>query len=65
METTIAYWGYIGDNGKENGDYYSGVVDMAHPQMGTVPLRGGGGFENAERGRIARGIWVITENHGG
>ena len=21
METTIAYWGYIGDNGKENGNY--------------------------------------------
>ena len=23
METTIQYWGYIGDNGKENGSYYS------------------------------------------
>ena len=23
METTIAYWGYIGDNGKENGSYYN------------------------------------------
>ena len=21
METTIVYWGYIGDNGKENGNY--------------------------------------------
>ena len=23
METTIVYWGYIGKNGKENGNYYS------------------------------------------
>ena len=23
METTIVYWGYIGNNGKENGNYYS------------------------------------------
>ena len=23
METTIVYWGYIGDNGKQNGNYYS------------------------------------------
>ena len=23
METTIVYWGYSGDNGEENGDYYS------------------------------------------
>ena len=23
METTIVYWGYIWDNGKENGNYYS------------------------------------------
>ena len=23
METTIACWGYIGDKGKENGNYYS------------------------------------------
>ena len=22
METAIVYWGYIGDNGKENGNYY-------------------------------------------
>ena len=22
METTIVYWGYIKDNGKENGHYY-------------------------------------------
>ena len=22
METTIVYWGYIGDNGKEQGNYY-------------------------------------------
>ena len=22
METTIVYWGYIGNNGKENGNYY-------------------------------------------
>ena len=22
METTILIWGYIGDNGKENGNYY-------------------------------------------
>ena len=28
METTIVYWGYMGDNGKENGNYYSilGVI---------------------------------------
>ena len=24
METTIVYRGYIGDNGKENGNYYLG-----------------------------------------
>ena len=24
METTVVYWGYIGDNGKENGNYYNG-----------------------------------------
>ena len=23
METTITYWGYMGENGKENGNYYS------------------------------------------
>ena len=23
METTIVNWGYIGDNGEENGNYYS------------------------------------------
>ena len=23
METTLVYWGYIGNNGKENGKYYS------------------------------------------
>ena len=23
METTIVYWGCLGDNGKENGHYYS------------------------------------------
>ena len=23
MEATIVYWGHIGDNGKENGSYYS------------------------------------------
>ena len=23
METTIVYWGYIGNSGKENGNYYS------------------------------------------
>ena len=23
METTIVYWGYIGDNGKEDGNNYS------------------------------------------
>ena len=23
MEATIAYWGLYGDNGKENGSYYS------------------------------------------
>ena len=23
METTIVYWGYLRDNGKENGNYYS------------------------------------------
>ena len=23
METTIVYWGYIGNNGKEHGNYYS------------------------------------------
>ena len=26
METTIVYWGYIGDNGKEHGDYYLGFT---------------------------------------
>ena len=25
METTIVYWGYIRDNGKENGNYYNGL----------------------------------------
>ena len=24
METTIVYWGYVGDNGKENGKGYNG-----------------------------------------
>ena len=23
METTIVYWGHIGNNGKENGNYHS------------------------------------------
>ena len=23
METTIVYWGYVGNNGKEHGNYYS------------------------------------------
>ena len=23
METTIVYWGYSGNSGKENGNYYS------------------------------------------
>ena len=23
METTIVYWGYMGDNETENGNYYS------------------------------------------
>ena len=23
METTIVYWGYVGDNGKENVSYYN------------------------------------------
>ena len=23
METTIVYWGYIGNNGKEHGNYYN------------------------------------------
>ena len=23
METTVVYWGYIADNGKQNGNYYS------------------------------------------
>ena len=28
------------------------IIDMAHPQTGTIPLGGrGGGAENAERGR--------------
>ena len=25
METTIVYWGYIGTNGKDNGNYYNGL----------------------------------------
>ena len=24
METTVIHWGYIGNNGKENGNYYLG-----------------------------------------
>ena len=26
METTIVYWGYIWSNGKENGNYYDGII---------------------------------------
>ena len=26
METAIVYWGYIGSNGKQHGDYYLGRV---------------------------------------
>ena len=26
MEATIEYCGYIGDNGKQNGNYYNGVI---------------------------------------
>ena len=26
MEATIEYCGYMGDNGKENGNYYNGFV---------------------------------------
>ena len=25
METTIVFWGYIGNNGKENGNHYNGL----------------------------------------
>ena len=25
METTIVYWGCIGDNGKEHGNYFQGL----------------------------------------
>ena len=28
METTIVYWGLYGDNGKENGNYYSIYLDL-------------------------------------
>ena len=28
METTIVYWGLYGDNGKENGNYYSTVSNI-------------------------------------
>ena len=27
METTMVYWGYRGDNGKENGNYY-GILGL-------------------------------------
>ena len=29
METTIVYWGLYGDNGKENGNYYSIIPAQA------------------------------------
>ena len=31
METTIVYWGYIGDMEKESGNYYSRNTPMARP----------------------------------
>ena len=34
METTIVYWGLYGDNGKENGNYYSSL----HMALGLQPL---------------------------
>ena len=30
METTRIYWDYIGDNGKENGNCYNGVIHTVH-----------------------------------
>ena len=34
METTVVHWGYIGNNGKEHGNYYWGFSE----QNGTVVL---------------------------
>ena len=37
METTIAYWGLYGINGKENGNYYSklGFMGLMKKKMET------------------------------
>ena len=35
METTLLYWGYIGNNGKESGNYYS--ITALNPKPSTIP----------------------------
>ena len=32
METTIIYWGYIGNNGKDHGNYYLGFGVFLNPK---------------------------------
>ena len=41
METTIVYWGYIGDNGKENEKYYLGFVVSRFQGLGFRDLNFG------------------------
>ena len=37
------YWGYMGDNGKEDGNYYIGVIYIyihpSSPSLGTLNIR--------------------------
>ena len=35
METTIVYRGYIGNSGKENGNYYNGLYTLPETNMET------------------------------
>ena len=39
METTIVYWGYIGNGGKEHENYYLGVRSISRNDWITVLIR--------------------------
>ena len=64
METTIVYWGYIGNNGKENGNYYSmlgGILGIMEKKMETTIVCwgyiGNNGKENGNYYSISGLYW--------